>query len=397
MSTAAEDHRLAFVCNRFGDGVAGGAEMVVAELGYGLRARGWQVDVITSCARDLYTWRNELPAGESEEDGLRVLRFETVYERSTRAQRDRLGTMILSGADISIDDQCRWLNAGVRVPGMHRFVVDHADDYRAIVCAPYGFWTTVVCGEVAPLRTILLPCLHDEPEAYLEIYRALFAGSRGLWFQTPPERDLAHRIFQLPTRTAVVGSGIHVPAGYDPDGFRARHGLDGDFVLFAGRREWGKGWPDLLRFMEFANSVLPTPVALATCGVGDVGDVPSNTRLIDLGYLSDDERSNAMAAAAVYVQPSPVESFSRTIMEAWLAGTVVVANAASAVVGWHCERSGAGLAYSDRYEFAESLRLLLGDRALSECMARRGREYVLANYQWNEVLGRVERSIEDWM
>ena len=397
MSDAPNGHRLALVCNRFGDGVAGGAELVLAELGRGLHARGWQVDVVTSCARDLYTWRNEFPEGESEENGLRVLRHRTIYEESTRAERFRLGRLILSGVPIGVNDQCRWLNAGVRVPGMHRFLADHGDEYRAIICAPYGFWTTLVCGEIAPERTILLPCLHDEPEAYLEIYQALFAGSRGLWFQTQPEMDLANRIFQLPRRTTIIGSGIDVPGGYDEDGFRARHDLTGDFVLFAGRREWGKSWPDLLRLMEFANSLLPTPVPLVTCGVGDLGDVPSNTRVIDVGYLSDDDRSNAMAAATLYVQPSAMESFSRTIMEAWLAGTAVVANAASGVVSWHCERSGAGLVYGDRYEFAECLRLLLADGPLRDRMARRGREYVLANYQWNEVLDRVEASIEDWM
>src|SRR5262245_21781456 len=72
------DRRLALVCNRFGEGVAGGAELVVGELGRGLRERGWAVDVVTSAARDLYTWKNELPEGESVEDGLRVLRFPTV-------------------------------------------------------------------------------------------------------------------------------------------------------------------------------------------------------------------------------------------------------------------------------------------------------------------------------
>jgi glycosyltransferase involved in cell wall biosynthesis len=396
MSIATADRRLALVCNRFGDDVAGGAEIVLSELGRGLHARGWHVDVITSAARDLYTWRNELPGGESHEHGIRVLRFPAVYERETRSERDRIGNLILAGVYVSVDDQVRWMNAGVRVPGMHRYLVDHADEYRAIVCAPYGFWTTVVCGEVAPERTILLPCLHDEPEAYLELYKAMFTGSRGLWFQTQPEQDLAARIFDLPARRTIIGSGIHVPDGYDPTGFRARHGIEGDFVLFAGRREWGKGWPDLVRFMEFANTILPKPVPLVTCGVGDLGPIPSNTRMIDLGYLSDEERSNAMAAATLYVQPSAMESFSRTIMEAWLAGTVVVANAASAVVKWHCERSGAGFVYRDRYEFAECLRTLLHDTALRQEMAAAGREYVLANYRWNEVLDRVERSIEDW-
>jgi glycosyltransferase involved in cell wall biosynthesis len=387
--------RVALVCNRFGEDVAGGAELVMAELGRGLHDRGWEVDVVTSAARDLYTWKNEFSEGESIEDDLRVLRFHTVLAANARP-RNRIGNQVGMGAAVPLDDQYRWMNGGVRVPGMHAYLVDHASEYRAVIFAPYLFWTTFACAEIAPERSILLPCLHDEPEARLEIFKPMFEGSRGIWFQTDPERDLAGRLFQLPSRTTIIGSGIHPPAGYDPDGFRRRHGIEGDFVFFAGRREWGKGWPELLRHVSFANSEISAPVPLVTCGVGRVGAVPSNVRVVDLGYLSDEERSNAMAAASVYVQPSAMESFSRTIMEAWLAGTTVVANAASAVVGWHCERSGAGLTYRDRYEFAECLRLLLDQPDTSAAMAARGREYVLENYRWPDVLGRVERAIEEW-
>lgn len=390
------DHRrLALVCNRFGDHVAGGAEAHVRDLGCGLRDRDWRIDVVTTAARDLYTWRNELPEGESLEDGLRVLRFPTVVGDG-RKVRDRIGGMIAAGASVSLDDQYAWMNSGVRVPGMHEYLVDHAAEYRAIIFAPYLFWTTFACAEIAPGRTILLPCLHDEPESRLDLFRPMFEGSRGILFQTDPELDLARRLFDLPERTAVVGCALQTADRYDPDAFRRRHGIDGPFLFYAGRREWGKGWPELLSHLEYASSVLANPVPLVTCGVGELGRVPPGVRIVDVGYVSDQERSDAMAAASVYVQPSAMESFSRTIMEAWLAGTPVVANAGSAVVSWHCDRSEAGLAYRDRYEFAESLRLLVERPETSAAMARRGREYVLANYQLEDVLTRVEHALEEW-
>jgi glycosyltransferase involved in cell wall biosynthesis len=83
-------------------------------------------------------------------------------------------------------------------------------------------------------------------------------------------------------------------------------------------------------------------------------------------------------------------------MEAWLAGTPVVANSASAVVSWHCQRSQAGLVYRDRYEFAECLRLLTEHPRLGQAMARRGHEYVLSNYRWSDVLDRAEYLLEEW-
>src|SRR5215471_6513136 len=185
-SSGSTGRRVALVCNRFGEDVAGGAEMVIGELGRGLHAHGWDVDVITSSARDLYTWRNELPEGESTEDGLRVVRFRTVLATSQR-DRNRIGNLIGMGAPVPLTDQYRWMNGSVRVPGMHQYLVDHAPEYRAIVFAPYLFWTTFACADIASERTILLPCLHDEPEARLEIFKPVFEGSRGVWFQTEPE------------------------------------------------------------------------------------------------------------------------------------------------------------------------------------------------------------------
>ena len=117
-------------------------------------------------------------------------------------------------------------------------------------------------------------------------------------------------------------------------------------LLYAGRREEGKGWPVLLD--AFAAAVARgADLDLVTMGVGEVV-APTEVagRVHDLGFLPDGEAADAFAAAAAYVQPSRNESFSRTVMEAWLAGTPVLANAESAVVAWHCERSGAGITWT---------------------------------------------------
>ena len=58
-----EPRRLAFVPPRYGPDVVGGAEPVLRQIADGLADRGWTVDVLTTCARDHYTWANEYPAG----------------------------------------------------------------------------------------------------------------------------------------------------------------------------------------------------------------------------------------------------------------------------------------------------------------------------------------------
>lgn len=381
---------IAFVPPRFGPGVVGGAEAVVSEMARGLAARGHPVEVLTTCARDHYTWANEFPPGVVEEDGVVVRRFPAVRDTDGRA-RHVIGNKILAGDDVDVLDQYRWINGDLRAPELYEHLVDHAGEYRLLVFAPYMFWTTFAGASVAPDRTVVMPCLHDEPTAYLDVFRPQFEDSYALWFLSEPERALMERIARVPRRSAVLGAGVHVPTGYDADGFRARHGIEGPFMLYAGRREHGKGWLSLLDHLDTARQLLDEPLCLVTCGVGEAGITSGPADLVvDVGYLSDDERSNAMAAARAYVQPSVMESFSRTIMEAWLANTLVVANDASDVVRWHCERSGAGLTYRDRFEFTECVRLLRDDPALCDEIAAQGRSYVLEHYDWPAVLDRVE-------
>jgi glycosyltransferase involved in cell wall biosynthesis len=192
----------------------------------------------------------------------------------------------------------------------------------------------------------------------------------------------------------VVGSGVAVPERYDAAGFRARHHLERPFVLCTGRREGGKGWPSVLA--AFGSAVVggAMPFDLVTVGSG-AADIPEGLRdrVIDLGFLETDELPNAYAAAEALLQPSTNESFSRSIMESWLAGTPVIANAAGEVLAWQLERSGGGLTYNDELEFAHCLRFLAEAPKAAAALAARGREYVLEHYTWDTVLDDMERAL----
>jgi len=387
--------RLALVPARFGVGMVGGAEIVLDQMARRLHARGWEVEILTTCALDHYTWENVLPAGKAMDDGLLVRRFPTVNEPS--AERGELEHAILSGASLRLLEQQRWMNGGMRCPELFHHLLYHAEEYRAIVFAPYLNWITFACSQVAPERSVLWTCLHDEPYAYLDLFEPLFTGVGGLLFQTPPEHELAHRLVGRPAPHALVGCGVEVPERYDPEGFRRRHGIEGRFLLYAGRREGAKGWELLLEQLARATVRRGLPFSLVTMGTGEVKSPAAIAdRVIDLGFAPDSERDAAFAAADAYLQPSRFEAFSRTIMEAWLAGTLVIANGGSDVVRYHCERTGAGLLYEDEFEPEECLAFLAQAPDAADAVAAKGRRYVLDNYQWDTVLDNVEAALSAW-
>jgi glycosyltransferase involved in cell wall biosynthesis len=311
--------RIAFVPPRYGDEVVGGSEAVMREAAMGLAERGWDVEVLTTCAWDHYTWRNHYPPGTTRVDGLTLRRFPV--EPPAIEQRDALGRRILLGLPMSYDDQCRWINATLRVPDLFQYLLAHAGEYRAVVLSPYLSWLTVACLEIAPERTILMPCLHDEVYSHLDLFRSALSKPAGVWFLSEPEHELAHRLADLPEHV-VTGAGVSIPTAYDPDRFRKRYGLERPFVLFAGRREPGKGWDRLLEGFELAVERHSLPLDLVSIGAAEPIIPPSIAgRVRDLGFVEEADRNDAFAAAEAYLQPSSNESFSRTLMEAWLAGT----------------------------------------------------------------------------
>lgn len=387
--------RLAFCPARFGPNIVGGAEIVLGKMASGLQDRGWDVEILTTCATDHHSWADVLPSGESLEDGLRVRRFPVVNQ--PRPERRELERRILVGEPLTLAEQQRWMHSGMHVPELFEHIVDHAQEFRALVFTPYPFWVTYACSQVAPERSVLWTCLHDEPYAALELFQPVFAGVGGLLFQSGPEHDLAHRLVPNLAPHAEVGCGVEVPTTYDVEGFRARNGIPGRFLLYAGRREGAKGWDELLDAFATATTRHDLPFSLVTIGGGEVR-APAEVadRVVDLGFLPDAERDAAFAAADAYLQPSRYEAFSRTIMEAWLAGTPVVASAGSDVVAWHCARSGGGLLYADLHEFEKCLLFLADAPAEAATLAAGGRDYVLRNYQWDAVLDRVEVALDTW-
>ncbi len=397
---------IAFVPPRHGPGVVGGAEAVIGEMASGLVNRGHSVEILTTCARDHFTWANDFGAGTSRTlDGLTIRRFPTIVEGSRR--RDQLGAAVARGEAVAVQDQQLWANHGLRCPELWHHVFDHGHRYRALIFAPYMFWTTYAVSQIHPDRSILMPCLHDEPEAYLDVYRSNMHGAAGLLYLTEPERDLADRIYGrhdygLQKPSAVIGAGVKPDVASNGELFRRKFGIDGPFVYYAGRREWGKGWDDLLEgFAAYRRQALAGPgngdgpLKLVTSGVGTVRNPTGDeSAVVDVGLLTDAERDSAMAAAAAYVQPSARESFSRTVLEAMLARTPVVANGHSDVVKWHVERSGAGLLYHGQDELIECLRFVSEEPSAAASLATVGRAYVEANYKPEVVLDRLERYLD---
>ena len=258
----------------------------------------------------------------------------------------------------------------------------------------YLYYPTFRGLEAAPERSLLVPTTHDEPPLRFEIYREMFARPRAFAFLTGPEEALVRSRFDLAGRPArVAGIGVETPPSPGVEAFRARYGVGGRYLMYAGRIDAGKGCAEMLDF--YARYRAGDPRAPELLLIGNLAmPEPKAAGVRYLGYLPETDKAAALAGAAVVLCPSPFESLSIALLEGFSFGVPGLVNARSAVLQDHCRRANGGLYYENADEFGEALGLLLRDQALRRALGENGRRYVRDNYRWETVLARYRELIE---
>ncbi len=386
---------IAFVCPRFAEGpTVGGAETLMKGLALQAAAAGRRVTFLSTCARNHFTWENELEAGVREIDGLRVMLFPVDDDRDIPAFL-RAQKAISTGRRVSEDDQDTWLRNNVNSWQLCRHLEQHGDAYDCIVAGPYLFGLIFAAAQIHPDRTFLVPCLHDEPFAYLPAFKRLFDSVRGCLFNSEPERGLAERLYGLSgVRKQVVGMGLE-PFVADPHAYATRHGITRPYVIYSGRREPMKGTPLLIDYLRTFRERTQRDVGLVLTGSGQV-DLPAELapHVLDAGFLAEEEKREAMAGALVFCHPSLNESFGIVLMESWLARTPALVHAKSEVLRYQCQRSNGGLWFRSYPDFEEELVLLMDNPELRDRLGAAGREYVTREYAWPIIREKLLTALE---
>jgi glycosyltransferase involved in cell wall biosynthesis len=383
--------RLLFVVPRFGRDIVGGAETLVRGLATRAAGPAEDVTVATTCAVDHTRWENALPAGESVEEGVRTLRFPVGARDAVR--HAALREMLVTQGRLSYLQELELMATGVWSPDLQRYIEERGPEYDLIIFTPYLFATTYWGIQARPERSVLLPCLHDEPDAHMACLRSPFGAAAGWIFNTPAEERLARSMFDV-AEGQVVGAGFDPPAAPARSGFAAEHGL-GRYVVYAGRLERAKNVDVAVEYVaRFADAHEPD-LRIVLIGSGSY-EPPRRVsdRVLRLGYVDDETKRSAYAEAIALVNPSTLESLSLVLLEAWLEGTPALVAAGSDVMREHCRRSGGGLWFSDYSEFAVELSALLEDDELRQGLGRAGMEYVLTQYGWSAVAKRF-RTVAD--
>jgi glycosyltransferase involved in cell wall biosynthesis len=418
--------KFAFVTPRYGADIPAGAEHTCRLLAEKVCQRH-DVEVLTTCARDPLTWRNEYAETSDRVRGVLVRRFAVNQARDDDAFQ-RLSSRVFAEPHNRAYAE-EWVRAmGPSSPGLIDFLKRQNRSYDAVVFFSLYHATTVQGVAAAPERSVVFPYVRVAPALRLSIWNDVLGSARAVGYLSAAERDLVHSYVRVaPLAEDVVGIGVDIPepetyprhqqdpadtfARDDDEGgapedsslvpdylsgrgipFRRRHRLHGPFAIYGGRVESRNGCEEMLEYFDSAVTVNCEP-ALVLMGV-KLMKVPEAPYIRMAGVASDRERMIAYEAAEVTLAPDPDDILAQSVMESLAVGTPVLATARNEAAVEHCRRANAGLFYATREEFVESLQLLMSDPQLRERLGENGRQYVLQHHRWDVVMARFERLIK---
>jgi glycosyltransferase involved in cell wall biosynthesis len=375
--------KLGIVVQRYGADVSGGAELHARQVAEHL-ARHAEVKVLTTCARDYITWRNEFPAGEDSVHGVAVERFPVSRERSPREFGRR--SEVVFRRPHSIDAELAWLESeGPVSPKLLARLAGAGAEFDYLILFSVRYHHAYHGARAVPGRAVLVPTAERDPSVGLGIFGPVFRGVRAIMYNSPEERALVRSVSgNQGTPGRVVGVGVELDRAADPERFRQRFGIDRPFVLYVGRIDENKGCRELFdHFRTYAASTDRCPL-LVLIGT-PVMDIPHDPNIRHLGHVSDQDKFDALSATSVLVMPSYYESLSMVVLEAWAARRPVLVNADCDVLLGQCLRSNGGLYYRDTAEFCGALDLLLGQTEVAAALGQKGRDYCERHYAWPAV------------
>jgi glycosyltransferase involved in cell wall biosynthesis len=370
--------KVAVAVQRYGADINGGAELHARYIAERLAPHA-AVEVVTTCARDYVTWRNEHPAGTETVNGIAVRRFAVDRERDPYDFGRRSAQVF--GHPHSIAEELAWLKSeGPVSRGMLDYLARGAFDF--VILFSYRYYHAYHAARRLADRAILVPTAERDPAIGLAIFGPVFRAVRAIMYNSHEERAMIQAAAgNAEVPGVVVGIGSDVPERADGQRFRRTFGIDRPFAIYVGRIDENKGCKELFDYYRRYAATFPRGLDLVLVGSA-VMPVPEHPRIHHLGFLPDEDKFDAMAAADLLIMPSYFESLSMVALEAWAMGTPVLANGRCDVLKGQCIRSGAGLYYGSYEEFAETLYALESNGPLHARLGRNGREYFRTHYAW---------------
>lgn len=384
--------KILFVVQRYGLEVNGGAELHCRQLAERLKDE-YDISVLTTCAIDYVTWKNEYKEGIECINGVKVIRKKVDFERNQK-KFNKISAKLNNEKD-NINLGMEWQKAqGPHSSELIKYLKDHKDDYDVIIFLTYLYYTTYFGLQVAPKKSILIPTAHDEPPIYYSIFNETFNLPKVILYSTTTERDFVNKRFKNNyIEDDIVGLGVDINENAQDIDLEKTFGIKDDFIIYVGRIDESKGCKEMFEYFLEYKKTYNSNLKLVLAGKSAM-EIPKNKNIVILGFVSEDEKVNLIRKSKLLILPSKFESLSLSTLEAMYLEVPVLLNGKCKVLKQHAILSNGGLYYENKWEFVEVLNFMAIHPEIMKKMGKNGIKYVNKNYKWDIVIKKLEKAIE---
>lgn len=385
--------KIAFVNQRYGLEVNGGSEYYTRIMAEHLKDN-YEVVVLTTKAVDYVTWANYYDNDDEIINNILVKRFQVDKERNTE-EFGILNQNLLNKRNHTDEEEQEWFDAqGPMDPQLICYIQEHRDDYDVFVFVTYLYYLTVMGLPEVAHKSVLIPTAHDEPYIYFNRFKVIFTIPKAIIYLTDEEKEFVNRQFSNQNiKSEVMGVGIDIPKCVSSSEFKEKYKID-QYITYVGRIDESKGCRWLFKYFEEYKRRNPENKLKLVLMGKTVLNVPQNSDIISLGFVSEEEKFSGIAGAKALILPSEFESLSISVLEAMALSVPVVVNGRCEVLKGHCVKSNGGLYYKSYFEFEGCLNYIQYNNNAYEQLCLNAKSYVEKYFNWNIIISKFKNILD---
>jgi len=384
--------KLGIVVQRYGVEINGGAEYHAKLIAEKL-SKYFSIEVFTTTAHDYITWEHHYTRGTEKINGIIVNRFEVSRTRDPK-KFGEIQEYVFSQEHVFMDE-LEWLREeGPYAPDLITELEKRENEFCFYIFFSYRYFHSYQGISKFKKKSILVPTAEHDAVIYLRLFKHFFKLPGAIVYNSHEEKAIINKVSGNESVPGdIVGVGSEIPEKCFPEHFRQKYKITGRYFIYIGRLDENKGIPELLTFYLKLLSEVKIEYTLILMGKSLL-EVPSHPKIRYLGFMENEDKFNALQGSDFLVIPSQFESLSMVALEAWATGKPVVANGRTAVLKGQCQRSNAGLWYTNYDEFKEIILILYRNDKLRKLLGKKGQYFFEKNYAWPVIEGKYLKLIK---
>lgn len=402
--------RVAFICQRFGDEIIGGAETHCKKLAHSLnQLDGYEVEVLTSCAKEYSLWQNFYPAGLEYLDGIAIHRFPVkmirnwlvfgVYSKILYWYKKLFGRyQYLRSLEWQLEKIWYSLQ-GPYCPNLIKFIKTNENNYDVFIFFTYLYYPTVSgITQISNKPIFLVPTSHDEGPFYFLHTKLIFRKAVSIFANTSSEKKLIEKNNLEYKHLEILGANVSNDILSFEKSMAKIH-LKCPYLIYVGRLDKGKNLEELFQyFLAFKESHPESPLKLILAGILAPNiAIPVSEHISYLGVLSEKSKHEWIAHSLCVVNSSLLESLSLIVLEAVSLKVPVLLHKNCNVFVEYLEGLETAYGYNCQKSFNKNILDLIQLKAKEkefQLKLSKSKEWVVERFSEGVILSKLDRIIK---